>query len=51
VATWTRRWLPSPTKQGATLRIYPRPGHAARRLVLRDDHDDRGTHYHRDATL
>lgn len=30
---------------GATLRIYPRPGHVARRIVLRDDRDDRGTRY------
>jgi hypothetical protein len=30
---------------GATLRIYPRPGHAARRIVLRDDRDDLGTRY------
>ena len=30
---------------GATLRIYPRPGHPARRIVLRDDRDDRGTRY------
>jgi hypothetical protein len=30
---------------GATLRIYPRPGPAARRIVLRDDRDDRGTRY------
>ena len=30
---------------GATLRTYPRPGHVARRTVLRDDRDDRGTHY------
>src|SRR5215467_10048883 len=35
---------------GATLRIYPPPGHAARRIVLRDDRDDRGTH-HLDAAL
>jgi hypothetical protein len=35
---------------GATLRIYPRPGQAARRVVLRDDRDDRGTHYE-DAAL
>jgi hypothetical protein len=30
---------------GATLRIYPRPGPAARRMVLRDERDDRGTRY------
>jgi hypothetical protein len=30
---------------GATLRIYPRPGRAARRIVLRDDRDDRGNHH------
>ena len=35
---------------GATLRIYPRPGHAARTIVLRDDRDGRGTHY-QDAAL
>jgi len=36
---------------GATLRIYPRPGRAARRIVLRDDCDDRGTHHRQDAAL
>ncbi len=35
---------------GGTLRSYPRPGHAARRIVLRDDRDDRGTRY-QDAAL
>jgi hypothetical protein len=35
---------------GATLRIYPRPGHAARRVVLRNDRDDCGTRYE-DAAL
>jgi hypothetical protein len=35
---------------GATLRIYPRPGRAARRIVLRNDRDDRGTRY-QDAAL
>jgi hypothetical protein len=30
---------------GSTLRIYPRPGHAVRRTVLRDDCDDCGTYY------
>ena len=35
---------------GATLRIYPRPSRAARRLVLRNDRDDRGTRYE-DAAL
>ena len=35
---------------GATLRSYPRPGHAARRIILRDDRDDCGTH-HQDAAL
>jgi hypothetical protein len=30
---------------GATLRSYPRPGHAIRCIILRDDRDDRGTHY------
>jgi hypothetical protein len=30
---------------GATLHIYPRPGHAVRRLVLRDTHDDQGTQF------
>jgi hypothetical protein len=35
---------------GATLRSYPRPGHATRRIVLREDHDGRGTHY-QDAAL
>jgi hypothetical protein len=34
----------------ATLRIYPRPGCAARRIVLRNDRDDRGTRYE-DAAL
>src|SRR5215469_11839916 len=34
----------------ATLRTYPRPGRAARRIVLRNDHDDRGTRYE-DAAL
>jgi hypothetical protein len=41
---------------GATLRSWPRPGHAARRIVLRDECDDRGTRYldaalERDGTL
>jgi hypothetical protein len=27
---------------GATLHAYPRPGHAVRRIVLRDTRDDRG---------
>jgi hypothetical protein len=35
---------------GATLRIHPRPGRAARRIVLRNDRDDRGTRY-QDAVL
>ena len=35
---------------GATLRVYPRPGRAARRIVLRNDRDDRGTRY-QDAAL
>ena len=35
---------------GATLRIYPRPGPAARRVILRDERDDRGTR-HLDAAL
>jgi hypothetical protein len=35
---------------GATLRIYPRPGRAARRIMLRNDRDDRGTRYE-DAAL
>lgn len=35
---------------GATLRIYPRPGRAARRIVLRNDRGDRGTRYE-DAAL
>lgn len=30
---------------GATLPAYPRPGHPARRMVLRDDRYDRGTRY------
>jgi hypothetical protein len=30
---------------GATLHTYPRPGHAVRRVVLRDIHDDRGTEF------
>jgi hypothetical protein len=30
---------------GATLHTYPRPGHAVRRVVLRDTHDDRGTQF------
>jgi hypothetical protein len=30
---------------GATLRIYPRPGPAVRRVILRDERDDRGTRY------
>jgi hypothetical protein len=28
---------------GAILHTYPRPGHAVRRVVLQDAHDDRGT--------
>ena len=35
---------------GATLHIYPRPGPAARRIVLRNERDDRGTR-HLDAAL
>jgi hypothetical protein len=35
---------------GATLHTYPRPGHAWRRVVLRDESDDRGTR-HLDAVL
>jgi len=35
---------------GGTLRSYPRPGQAVRRIVLRDDRDDRGTR-HLDAAL
>lgn len=35
---------------GTTLHTYPRPGPAARRIALRDDHDDGGTR-HLDATL
>jgi hypothetical protein len=30
---------------GATLHTYPRPGHAARGVVLQDSHDDRGTRF------
>jgi hypothetical protein len=30
---------------GATLHTYPRPGHAVRRVVLQDSHDDRGTRF------
>lgn len=30
---------------GATLHTYPRPGHAVRRIVLQDSHDDRGTQF------
>jgi hypothetical protein len=30
---------------GATLHAYPRPGHAVRRVVLRDIRDDRGTRF------
>jgi hypothetical protein len=30
---------------GATLHTYPRPGHAVRRVVLRDTRDDRGTQF------
>ena len=30
---------------GATLHIYPHPGRAARRVVLRDTRDDRGTQF------
>jgi hypothetical protein len=30
---------------GAVLHTYPRPGHAVRRVVLRDIHDDRGTRF------
>ena len=30
---------------GATLHIYPRPGHAVRRVALRDTRDDRGTQF------
>jgi hypothetical protein len=30
---------------GAMLRIYPRPSPASRRVVLRDERDDRGTRY------
>jgi hypothetical protein len=41
---------------GATLHTYPRPGPAARRVILRDDRDDRGTRHldaavERDGTL
>jgi hypothetical protein len=32
-------------QMGATLRIWPRPGPVARRIVLRDERDDRGTRY------
>ena len=35
---------------GATLRVYPRPGRGARRIVLRNDRDDLGTRY-QDAAL
>ena len=35
---------------GATLHTYPRPGPAARRIILRDERDDRGTR-HLDAVL
>jgi hypothetical protein len=35
---------------GATLRTYPRPGPAARRIILRDERDDGGTR-HLDAVL
>jgi hypothetical protein len=35
---------------GATLHTYPRAGHASRRVVLRDERDDRGTR-HLDAAL
>src|SRR5262249_2183030 len=37
-------------RTGATLRVYPRPGRAARRIVLRNDRDDPGTR-HLDAAL
>jgi hypothetical protein len=30
---------------GATLHTYPRPGHAVRRVVLRDTRDERGTQF------
>jgi hypothetical protein len=30
---------------GATLHTYPRPGHAVRRVVLQDSHDERGTRF------
>jgi hypothetical protein len=30
---------------GATLHTYPQPGPAARRVILRDERDDRGTRY------
>ena len=30
---------------GATLRVYHHPGRAARRVVLRDTHNDRGTQF------
>lgn len=30
---------------GATLHTYPRPGHAVRRVVLRDTRDGRGTQF------
>ncbi len=30
---------------GETLHAYPRAGRAVRRVVLRDDHDDRGTRF------
>jgi hypothetical protein len=30
---------------GRTLRSYPRPGHAVRRIVIRDDRDDLGTRH------
>jgi hypothetical protein len=37
-------------QQGGTLHVYPRPGRAVRRVVLRDQTDQRGSQYE-DAVL